>query len=60
LRLALILPMPKILLSFNPAARKLYYGDKALAGLRALGSVRLHEHDQALAWRHLDRCRCGL
>jgi D-3-phosphoglycerate dehydrogenase / 2-oxoglutarate reductase len=41
--------MPTILLSFNPAARALYYGDKALAGLRALGEVRLHEQSQALA-----------
>ena len=41
--------MPTILLSFNPAARALYYGDKALAGLRALGQVRLHERDQALS-----------
>ena len=41
--------MPTILLSFNPAARALYYGDKALAGLRALGELRLHEQSQALA-----------
>jgi D-3-phosphoglycerate dehydrogenase / 2-oxoglutarate reductase len=40
--------MPTILLSFNPAARALYYGDKALAGLRALGELRLHEQNQAL------------
>ena len=41
--------MPRILLTFNPAARVLYYGDKALAGLRELGELRLHEHDEALS-----------
>lgn len=41
--------MPKILLTFNPAARALYYGDRALARLRELGEVRLHEHDAALS-----------
>ena len=40
--------MPTILLTFNPAARALYYGDKALDGLRALGEVRLHEQEQTL------------
>ncbi|MBL8286802.1 MAG: hydroxyacid dehydrogenase [Rubrivivax sp.] len=37
-----------IFLTFDPAARALYYGDKALAALRALGEVRLHESPQAL------------
>ena len=32
-----------ILLTHPPAARALYYGDRALAGLRALGAVRLNE-----------------
>ena len=41
--------MPRILLTFNPGARALYYGDKALAGLRALGELRLHEQDEALS-----------
>jgi len=41
--------MPRILLTFNPTARALYYGDKALAGLRALGELRLHEQDEALS-----------
>ena len=41
--------MTRILLSFNPAARALYYSDQALAGLRALGQVRLHTQDQMLA-----------
>jgi len=40
--------MPTILLSFNNTARANYYGDKALAGLRALGDVRLNESDHAL------------
>jgi D-3-phosphoglycerate dehydrogenase len=35
--------MPAIFLSFDPEARANYYGDKALAGLRALGEVRLNE-----------------
>ena len=37
------MPLPAIFLSFEPGARANYYGDKALAGLRALGDVRLHE-----------------
>ncbi|MCC6246754.1 MAG: hydroxyacid dehydrogenase [Rubrivivax sp.] len=36
------------LLTHSPAARALYYGERALAGLRALGTVRLHEGDEAL------------
>lgn len=40
--------MPSIFLTFEPAARANYYGDKALAGLRALGEVRLHESTAAL------------
>jgi D-3-phosphoglycerate dehydrogenase len=33
----------KILLTHSPEARALYYGERALAGLRALGEVKLHE-----------------
>ncbi len=51
--------MPKILLTFNPNARALYYGDKALAGLRALGEVRLHEHDHALSGEALIAAAAG-
>jgi D-3-phosphoglycerate dehydrogenase len=51
--------MPTILLTFNPAARALYYGDKALAGLRALGEVRLHEQDQALSGASLIAAAAG-
>ena len=35
--------MPQIFLTFDRQARANYYGEKALAGLRALGAVRLHE-----------------
>ena len=40
--------MTTIFLSFDPAGRDLYYGDKALAGLRALGEVRLNRRSGAL------------
>jgi len=40
--------MPNIFLSFDRSARDLYYGDKALDGLRALGDVRLNDSDAAL------------
>ena len=33
----------KILLTHSPEARELYYGARALAGLRELGEVKLHE-----------------
>jgi D-3-phosphoglycerate dehydrogenase len=33
----------KILLTHSPEARALYYGARALAGLRAVGEVKLHE-----------------
>ena len=33
----------KILLTHSPEARTLYYGERALAGLRAVGEVKLHE-----------------
>jgi D-3-phosphoglycerate dehydrogenase len=32
----------KILLTHSPEARQLYYGERALAGLRELGDVKLH------------------
>ena len=37
-----------IFLTHTPEMRRNYYGDQALAGLRALGTVRLHEGAQAL------------
>ena len=33
----------RILLTHSPEARELYYGERALAGLRELGEVNLHE-----------------
>ena len=33
----------KILLTHSPQARELYYGERALAGLRTLGDVKLHQ-----------------
>jgi D-3-phosphoglycerate dehydrogenase len=39
--------MPKILLTSPKSARVLYYPDEALAGLRALGEVRLNDSDSA-------------
>jgi D-3-phosphoglycerate dehydrogenase / 2-oxoglutarate reductase len=41
--------MLKILLTHTPTARQKYYGDRALASLRTLAEVRLHEGDQALS-----------
>jgi D-3-phosphoglycerate dehydrogenase len=35
-------PVPRILLTHSPEALAQYYGERALAGLRALGEVRLH------------------
>ena len=37
-----------ILLTHANAMRRQYYGERALAALRALGDVRLHEHDEPL------------
>jgi D-isomer specific 2-hydroxyacid dehydrogenase-like protein len=39
---------PLILLTHTPQMRLNYYGDRALAGLRELGAVRLHEADEPL------------
>src|SRR2546428_2520045 len=33
----------RILLTHSPGARALYYGERALAGLREVGTVQLHE-----------------
>jgi D-3-phosphoglycerate dehydrogenase len=38
----------KILLTHSPEARANYYGERALAGLRGVGSVELHEGDKPL------------
>jgi D-3-phosphoglycerate dehydrogenase len=37
--------MPRILLTHTPDMRRNYYGERALAGLRALGDVRLNDGD---------------
>src|SRR5688500_19923886 len=38
----------KILLTHSPQAMALYYGERALAGLRAVGDVKLHSGDMPL------------
>jgi D-3-phosphoglycerate dehydrogenase len=38
----------KILLTHSPGARANYYGERALAGLRALGEVKLYEKEEPL------------
>jgi D-3-phosphoglycerate dehydrogenase / 2-oxoglutarate reductase len=38
----------KILLTHTPHMRENYYGERALAGLRSLGEVRLHQGDETL------------
>jgi D-3-phosphoglycerate dehydrogenase len=45
--------MPRIFLTFPSDARKNYYSDRALAGLRALGEVVLNEGDHALTTSEL-------
>lgn len=41
--------MARILLTHTPEARANYYGERALAGLRALGEVRLHTGPEPLS-----------
>ena len=38
---------PRILLTHTPEMRRIYYGARALSGLRALGEVVLHEGARA-------------
>jgi D-3-phosphoglycerate dehydrogenase / 2-oxoglutarate reductase len=45
----------KILLTHSPEALELYYGPRALAGLRELGGVQLHEGKQPLEGEALIR-----
>lgn len=47
--------MPRILLTHSPEALRNYYGDRALAGLRALGEVRLHQGAEPLEGEALVR-----
>jgi D-3-phosphoglycerate dehydrogenase len=41
--------MLKLLLTHTPQMRSKYYGERALAGLKALVDVRLHEEDEPLS-----------
>ena len=41
--------MSRILLTHSPEAMQNYYGERALAGLRKLGDVKLHEGAESLA-----------
>jgi D-3-phosphoglycerate dehydrogenase len=50
---------PLILLTHTPEMRRSYYGDRALAGLRQLGTVRLHEADDPLDAEGLVRAGAG-
>jgi D-3-phosphoglycerate dehydrogenase len=45
--------MTRILLTHTPDMRRNYYGERALAGLRALGEVVLHETDTPLGGESL-------
>lgn len=45
----------KILLTHSPEARALYYGDRALAGLKRLGTVLLNERSPSLEGEDLIR-----
>jgi D-3-phosphoglycerate dehydrogenase / 2-oxoglutarate reductase len=45
----------KILLTHSPEALQLYYGERALAGLRKLGEVQLHEGKEPLEGEALIR-----
>jgi D-3-phosphoglycerate dehydrogenase len=49
-----------ILLTHTPHMRRNYYPDDALAGLRALGAVRLHEGPEPLAGEALIRAADGV
>ena len=51
--------MPTIFLSFTPAARANYYGERALAALQDLGEVRLHEQAAPLDAAGLVEAACG-
>ena len=51
--------MARIFVTFSPQMRKNYYGDKALAGLQALGQVDLNPATQALSTHELIEAACG-
>lgn len=50
---------PRILLTHTPGMRRNYYGERALAGLRQLGEVRLHESDEPLNAQQLVDAAAG-
>jgi D-3-phosphoglycerate dehydrogenase len=50
---------PLILLTHTPQMRRNYYGDRALARLRELGAIRLHEGDEPLEAEGLVRAAQG-
>lgn len=51
--------MPRIFLTHPDEARRLYYGDKALAGLRALADVQLNESGRELSTPELVQAARG-
>jgi len=52
--------MTRILLAHTPDMRRNYYGERALAGLRALGDVVLHEGAEPLAGESLVAAARGI
>jgi len=53
------MPKPRVLLTFGDTARRNYYGESALAALRALAEVRLHTGDLPLSGRALAEAARG-
>jgi D-3-phosphoglycerate dehydrogenase len=53
------MPRPRILLTHTPDMRRNYYGERALAGLRALGEVVLHEQHLPLEGERLVHAAAG-
>ena len=51
--------MSRILLTHSPETRRNYYGERALAGLCALGEVRLHEGKEPLQGEALAAAAAG-
>jgi D-3-phosphoglycerate dehydrogenase len=49
----------RILLTHTPEMRRNYYGERALAGLRTIGEVRLHEADEPLDAQQLIEAAAG-
>jgi len=52
-------PVARILLTHSPEALAQYYGERALAGLRAVGEVRLHAGSEPLAGEALIAAAAG-